>query len=94
VVLGVSPDPVPKPRAFADNHGLQFTLLSDPGGRTAQRYGVWIRRPGLLPRHENERTTFVIGPDQMVQRVFRAVDPSLHDGLVASELERRLGAAA
>jgi peroxiredoxin/dTDP-4-amino-4,6-dideoxygalactose transaminase len=94
VVLGVSPDPVPKLRSFADNHGLPFTLLSDPGGRTAQRYGVWIRRPGLLPRHENERTTFVIGPDQVVLRVFRAVDPGLHDGLVASELERRLGAAA
>ncbi len=92
VVLGVSPDPVPKLRAFADNHGLPFTLLSDAGGRTAQRYGVWIRRPGLFPRHENERTTFVIGPDQVVQRVFRAVDPGLHDGLVASELERRLSA--
>ena len=34
--------------------------------RPAQRYGVWIRSPGLLPRHENERTTFVIDTDRTV----------------------------
>jgi peroxiredoxin/dTDP-4-amino-4,6-dideoxygalactose transaminase len=88
VVLGVSPDSVPKLRAFADNHGLPFTLLSDPGGRIAQEYGVWIRRPGLIPRRENERTTFVIDAGGVVQRVFRAVDPALHDELVAQELSR------
>jgi peroxiredoxin/dTDP-4-amino-4,6-dideoxygalactose transaminase len=86
VVLGVSPDPPEKLRAFADNHGLPFTLLSDPQGRTAQRYGVWVRRPGLLPRHENERTTFVIDAEGVVQRVLRAVDPALHDELVLREL--------
>jgi len=88
IVLGVSPDVPGKLRAFADNHGLPFTLLSDPGGQTAQRYGVWIRRPGLLPRRENERTTFVIGPDRTVQKVFRSVDPVMHDQLVAIELGR------
>jgi peroxiredoxin/dTDP-4-amino-4,6-dideoxygalactose transaminase len=88
VVLGVSPDSPGKLRAFADNYGLPFTLLSDPGGRTAQRYGVWIRGPGLLPRHENERTTFVIGPDGIVQRVFRAIDPGLHDNVVANEIAK------
>jgi perosamine synthetase len=89
VVLGVSPDSPGKLRAFADGYGLPFTLLSDPGGRTAQRYGVWIRSPGLLPSHENERTTFVIGPDGVVQRVFRAIDPGLHDDVVASEIAKR-----
>jgi peroxiredoxin len=57
------------------------------------RYGVWIRGSGLLPRHENERTTFVIGPDGVVQRVFRAIDPGLHDNVVADEIAKRATAA-
>ena len=88
VVLGVSPDPVEKLESFARSYGLEFTLLSDPGGGTARRYGVWIRGEGLLPRHENERTTFLIGRDGVVRRVLRNVDPALHDRLVAAELER------
>jgi peroxiredoxin len=86
VVLGISPDKPDKLRDFADKHGLPFTLLSDSGGRVAQRYGVWVRRPGLLPRKENERTTFVVGPDGRVQSVFRAVDPAGHDQLIADAL--------
>jgi peroxiredoxin Q/BCP len=94
IVLGVSPDPVGKLRSFADQYGLRFTLLSDPGGQIAQRYGVWVRRQGLLVRHENERTTFLIGDDRVVRRVFRGVDPVLHDQIVARELVDETAAEA
>lgn len=92
VVLGVSPDKPAELRSFADKYGLPFTLLSDVGHDVARRYGVWVRRPGLLPRRENERTTFVIGPDGVVQDVLRAVDPVAHDTLVAERLPGAAGA--
>jgi peroxiredoxin len=47
----------------------------------------------VLPRHENERTTFVIGPDGIVHRVFRAIDPGLHDNVVANEIAKLAVAA-
>ena len=79
VVLGVSPDSEEKLHAFANEYGLPFTLLSDEGHRVADAYGVWRG-------DANERTTFLIGPDGKVRRVFRNVDPEHHDALVLAEL--------
>ena len=79
VVLGVSPDSEAKLHAFANEYGLPFTLLADEGHRVADAYGVWRG-------DANERTTFLIGPDGTVRRVFRNVDPEHHDALVLAEL--------
>ncbi|AUX23782.1 peroxiredoxin [Sorangium cellulosum] len=64
-VLGVSADPVESHQRFVDKHRLPMTLLSDPGGETAARYGV---KPlfGLLPG----RVTFVIDRDGIVRHAF------------------------
>ena len=85
-VVGISPDAPDRLAEFARRYGLPFTLLSDPQGETARRYGVWVRRPGLLPRYENERTTFVIDASGTVSRVLRAVDPAAHDDVLLREL--------
>jgi peroxiredoxin len=37
----------------------------------------------------NERTTFVIGPDGVIQEVFRTVKPAEHDDLVLGALGAR-----
>jgi thioredoxin-dependent peroxiredoxin len=78
VVLGISPDPVPDLRAFADNYGLPFTLLADEDAQVAKRYGVW--------RGHIERSTFLIDPDGVVARVFPQVKPAEHDDLVLGAL--------
>ncbi|RPI16415.1 MAG: peroxiredoxin [Lysobacterales bacterium] len=39
-VVGVSPQDVASHRRFAEEHGLNFTLLADPGKRTVKAYGV------------------------------------------------------
>jgi peroxiredoxin Q/BCP len=74
VVLGVSPDPVPDLRAFADKYGLAFTLLSDEGGEVAGRY------------FGRERSSALVDPDGNVARVFRKVKPAEHDDLVLGAL--------
>jgi thioredoxin-dependent peroxiredoxin len=87
VVLGVSPDPVADLRAFADKYGLPFTLLSDSGGEVAGRYGVWVEKSRDGRRYwGNERTTFLIDPEGVVERVFPRVRPDEHDDLVLGAL--------
>jgi thioredoxin-dependent peroxiredoxin len=87
VVLGVSPDPVAELRAFADKYGLPFTLLSDPRGEVAARYGVWVEKSrGERTFWGNERSTFLIDPEGVVARVFRSVKPDEHDDLVLGAL--------
>ena len=87
VVLGVSPDPVPDLRAFADKYGLAFTLLSDEGGEVAQRYGAWVEKHRYgRTYHGNERSSVLVDPEGNVARVFRNVKPAEHDELVLGAL--------
>jgi thioredoxin-dependent peroxiredoxin len=87
VILGVSPDPVEMIRRFGDEHGLRFTLLSDEEHAVADAYGVWIEKSIEGRRFwGNERTTFLIGADGIVQRVLRAVQPRDHDDLVLAAM--------
>jgi peroxiredoxin Q/BCP len=67
-VIGVSSDPVDKHAAFADQHQLPFTLLSDQGGQVRKNYGVPAVL-GLLPG----RVTYVIDREGMVRHVFNSM---------------------
>jgi peroxiredoxin Q/BCP len=87
VVLGVSPDPVRAVAKFHDKFGLGFTLLADEDHSVAERYGVWTEKSLYGRKYMgNERTTFVIGPDGVVQQVLRKVKPAEHDALVLDAL--------
>ena len=87
VVLGVSPDPPPKLRKFADKHGLDFTLLADEDHAVAETYGVWVEKSMYGKKYwGNERTTFVIDPEGTIATVLRKVKPAEHDERVLAEL--------
>jgi peroxiredoxin Q/BCP len=87
VVLGVSPDSVADLRKFADKYGLAFTLLSDPGGQVAQRYGVWVEKHRFGRTYfGNERSSVLVDPEGKVARVFENVKPAEHDELVLGAL--------
>ena len=90
VVLGVSPDPVKDVAKFDQKYGLGFPLLADQGHEVAEQYGVWVEK-SMYGRNfmGNERTTFVIGPDGVIQQEFRAVKPAEHDDLVLGALDAR-----
>jgi peroxiredoxin Q/BCP len=79
VVLGVSPDTPQSHAAFRQRHGLPFPLLSDPEGKVAQAYGAWAQK-NLYGRKRwgVARTTFLVGPDGRVERVWRRVRPDGH----------------
>ena len=67
-VIGVSSDSAGKHAAFADHHGLPFTLLSDEGGRVRKSYGVPAVL-GLIPG----RVTYVIDRTGTVRHVFKSM---------------------
>ena len=66
-ILGIRSDSTASHATFADQHGLPFTLLSDPGGLIRSRYGV-PRLFGLLPG----RVTYVIDREGVVRHVIRS----------------------
>lgn len=78
-VVGVSPDTVQSHQRFIEKKELNFTLLSDPEHRVAEAYGVWGEKKfmgrvsmGIL------RTTFVIGADGVIEKVFEKVRTADH----------------
>ena len=75
-VFGVSPDDVASHARFRARYGLPFPLLADPDATTCQAYGVWHERePG---RMRVLRSTFLIGADGRIERVWRPIDPDAH----------------
>jgi peroxiredoxin Q/BCP len=79
VVLGVSPDSVKKHVKFKDKYDLPFTLLADPEHELAERYGVWGEKKYMGKSYMGvSRTTFVIGADGAVVKVFENVKPLTH----------------
>jgi peroxiredoxin Q/BCP len=66
-ILGISSDTSASHAMFAEQHGLPFTLLSDPGGLVRARYGV-PRLLGLLPG----RVTYVIDKQGHVRHIIRS----------------------
>jgi peroxiredoxin Q/BCP len=88
VVLGVSPDPVKAIAKFDEKFNLDFPLLSDEEHAVGEAYGVWVQKSMYGRTYMGmERTTFVIGPDGVVTRVFRRVKPKEHDEQVLSALQ-------
>jgi thioredoxin-dependent peroxiredoxin len=87
VVLGISPDPVPKVKKFHQKYALDFPLLADEDHAVADSYGVWVEKSMYGKTYfGNERTTFIVDSDGKVAHVLRKVKPGEHDGQVLQAL--------
>ncbi len=87
VVLGVSPDPVNAHVKFRKKFDLPFTLLADTEHEVAEKYGVWKEKSMYGRKYMgNERTTFVIGEDGRIVRIFPRVKPEEHADQVLAAL--------
>src|SRR5260221_8571422 len=77
-VLGVSMDSPFANKAFADQNGITFPLLSDWGGKMSKRYGV-VQQLGKLNYEASRRVTYLIdksGKITDMQVDEAAIDPS------------------
>lgn len=83
-VVGVSLDKGDSHRAFSDELGLPFPLLSDSGGEVARRYGA-LSDWGVLKFAK--RYTFLIDPDGRVAKSYLQVDAAKHAGEIIADLK-------
>ena len=88
-VLGVSPDSVASHVKFKEKYSLPFALLADEGHKVCEAYGVWGQKKfagreymGVL------RTTFLIGADGRILRVFENVKPEGHSREILEALKQ------
>ncbi len=78
-VIGVSRDSVLSHKKFCDKHKLEVPLLSDEEGHMTEAYGVWQEKKmygktsfGIV------RTTYWIGPDGVIKRIWENVKVAEH----------------
>lgn len=87
VVLGVSTDDAKSHTKFTTKHQLPFPLLTDADGSMAASYDSY----GLKKFMGKEfmgifRTTFIIGPDGNVEKIYKKVKPEAHADQVLEDL--------
>jgi thioredoxin-dependent peroxiredoxin len=85
-IVGISVDDVASHGAFAEKHGLPFTLLADVGGKVAEEYGV-LRNFGVVS--VASRQTFLISPEGQVVRHYEKVDVNTHSEEVLRDIAAR-----
>ena len=88
VVLGVSPDTSKSHAKFKTRYELPFTLLADPDHDVLKLYGVWGLKKSFGREYEGVfRTTFLIGEDGNILKVFKKVKPAVHSAEILSVLD-------
>ena len=88
-VWGLSPQGPASKAAFRAKYGLPFTLLADEDHAVADAYGAWGEKTnygktylGIL------RSSFLVGPDGRVARVWPKVTPEGHATEVLAALDK------
>ncbi len=90
-VYGVSPDSTESHIKFRDKFNLPFPLLVDEEHKLTDALGAWQEKNMYGKKFWGVvRSTFVVGPDGTVQRVYPKVKPDEH----AQEILRELGVLA
>jgi peroxiredoxin Q/BCP len=86
-VVGVSPDKPAAQAKFKTKYDLPFTLLADEEKAAAQAYGVWKEKNMYGKKVMGiERSTFVIGPDGKIEKVYGKVKAQGHAATVLQDL--------
>ncbi len=88
VVWGISRDTVKAQKKFAEKYGLNYPLLADADEKVCKQFGV-LKEKNMYGKKVMgiERTTFVIGEDQTLMKVFEKVKPEGHAEEVLAVLD-------
>jgi peroxiredoxin Q/BCP len=73
-IVGASPDPVKKHDKFRDKYELSFPLVADEAKQMLEAYGVWVEKSMYGRKYMGvERSTFLIGADGKIAKIWRKV---------------------
>jgi len=94
VVLGVSADDARSHQQFRQKYDLPFPLLVDAGAKVSTRYGAWGEKTLYGKKLIGmTRSTFIIGPDGRLLKVWKRATAAAHGDAVLRVL-RELSATA
>jgi len=92
VILGVSTDDAKSHTKFATKHSLPFPLLTDEGGQVAAQYDSYGLKKFMGKEYMGiSRTTFIIGPDGTIEKIYKKVKPEPHAEQILTDLEELNG---
>ena len=87
IVLGISRDDADSHRDFRERHRLPFPLLVDAEGTVSERYGAWGEKVLYGRRFDGmTRSTFIIGPDGILTKVWKRARAAGHGAAVLKAL--------
>jgi len=87
VILGVSPDSPKSHARFKAKYHLPFSLLSDEEHKVLEMYGVWGKKKMFGKEYHGVlRTTYLIGKDGKIIKVFKNVKPAGHSAEILANL--------
>jgi peroxiredoxin Q/BCP len=88
VIIGISPDTEKHQTKFKNKFALPFTLLADADHAGAEAYGVWVEKSMYGRTFLGvARTTFIIGPDGKIKKIFEKVKAAGHAEEVLAALD-------
>ena len=80
VILGVSPDTIKSHQKFSEKFSLPFQLLADEDKTLCKAYGVWQKKSMYGKEYMGvARTTFIIGKNGKIEKIYKNVKPKIHD---------------
>ena len=86
-ILGVSKDSLESHHRFISKYGLNFVLLSDEKLEAHKLYDTWREKENYGRKYwGTERSTFVIGKDGRIVKIFRKVHVDGHEKEVLQAL--------
>jgi peroxiredoxin Q/BCP len=79
IVLGISRDTPKAQQKFREKYDLPYPLLADVDEKVSNQFGV-LKEKNMYGKKVMgiERTTFLIGPDQRLLKIFPKVKPEGH----------------
>lgn len=87
-VFGVSADSAKSHKKFEEKYSLPFTLLADEEKEVVNAYGVWAKKKFMGREYMGIlRTSFLIGPDGKIKKIYENVKPAEHAEEVLKDLK-------
>lgn len=79
IIVGISKDSVKKHDKFKAKHDLTVRLGADESGAVCEAYGVWVLKKLYGREYMGiQRSTFLIGPDGRIVRIWHKVKVKGH----------------
>jgi peroxiredoxin Q/BCP len=87
LIVGISPDTVKAQAKFKTKFDLPFMLLADADRKVAAAYGV-VKEKNMYGKKVMgvARTTFIIGPDGKIEKIYDKVKAEGHAGQILEGL--------